>query len=161
MHVTRSNFFRRILRSEALDYKSYFFSEQPFYGNYSTLDPHTNIVISHAFAYSSRWRRKPWQGLWINRNHFLISGEDVIWSVLMRRNWTPSKISQIVFVECFHSRGQHLFKFIRTKESICITEKRVQLPRDWFGTPTWPPFRCFGTPIWPPWRHVKTIEWIL
>ena len=31
----------------------------PFYGNYSTLDFHTNIVIFHAFAYSSRWRRKP------------------------------------------------------------------------------------------------------
>ena len=58
-----SNFFRRILRSEGLVYKSYiFFSEQPFYGNYSTLDSHTNTVISvisHAFAHSSRWRRKP------------------------------------------------------------------------------------------------------
>ena len=28
-------------------------------GNYSTLVSHTNTVISHAFAYSSRWRRKP------------------------------------------------------------------------------------------------------
>ena len=36
-----------------------FFSEQPFYGNFSTLDSHTNTVISHTFAYSSRWRRKP------------------------------------------------------------------------------------------------------
>ena len=35
----------------------------PFYWNYSTLDSHTNTVISRAFAYSSRWRRKPWQGL--------------------------------------------------------------------------------------------------
>ena len=35
----------------------------PFYGNYSTLDSHTNTAISHTFAYSSRWRRKPWQGL--------------------------------------------------------------------------------------------------
>ena len=35
-----------------------FFSEKPFYGNYSTLDSHTNTVISHTFAYSSRWRRK-------------------------------------------------------------------------------------------------------
>ena len=51
VHVTPSNFFRRILRSEALVYKSYFFSEQPFYGNYSTLDSHTNTVIFHAFAY--------------------------------------------------------------------------------------------------------------
>ena len=41
-----------------------FFSEGPFYGNYSTLDSHTNtVIISHAFTYLSRWRRKPWQGL--------------------------------------------------------------------------------------------------
>ena len=36
-------------------------------------------------------------------------------------------------------------------------KKGIQLPQDWFGTPTWPPFHCFGTPIWPPWRHVKTL----
>ena len=63
VNVTPSNFFRRILRSEALVYKSYFFSEQPSYGNYSTLESHKITVISHAFAYSSKWRRKPWQGL--------------------------------------------------------------------------------------------------
>ena len=34
------------------------------YGNYSTLDSHANTVISHTFAYSSRWRRKPWRGLY-------------------------------------------------------------------------------------------------
>ena len=50
VHITPSNVFRRILRSEALVYKSYFFSEQPFYGNHSTLDSHTNTVVSHAFA---------------------------------------------------------------------------------------------------------------
>ena len=38
-----------------------------------------------------------------------------------------------------------------------LHKKRVQLPEDWFGTPTWPPFHCFRTPIWPPWRHVKTL----
>ena len=38
-----------------------------------------------------------------------------------------------------------------------VHEKRVQLPEDFLGTPTWPPFHCFGTPIWPPWRHVKTL----
>ena len=53
VHVTPSVCFRRILRSEALVYKSYFF-RQPFYGNYSTLDSHTITVISHAFSYSSR-----------------------------------------------------------------------------------------------------------
>ena len=31
-----------------------------------------------------------------------------------------------------------------------LHKKRVQLPGDWFRTPTWPPFHCFGTPIWPP-----------
>ena len=45
----------------------------------------------------------------------------------------------------------------------CLHKKRVQLPQDWFGTPTWPPFHCFGTPIWPPWRHsivisLRTVE---
>ena len=38
-----------------------------------------------------------------------------------------------------------------------LHKKKVQLPQDWSGTPTWPPFHCFGTPIWPPWRHVKTL----
>ena len=38
-----------------------------------------------------------------------------------------------------------------------LHKKRVQLPQDWFGTPTWPPFYCFGTPIWTPWHHVKTL----
>ena len=38
-----------------------------------------------------------------------------------------------------------------------LHKRRVQLPQDWLGTPTWPPFHCFGTPIWPPWRHVKTL----
>ena len=38
-----------------------------------------------------------------------------------------------------------------------LHKKRVQLPEDWLGTPTWPPFHCLGTPIWLPWRHVKTL----
>ena len=38
-----------------------------------------------------------------------------------------------------------------------LHEKRVKLPEDFLGTPTWPPFHCFGTPIWPPWRRVKTL----
>ena len=36
-----------------------------------------------------------------------------------------------------------------------LHKKRVQLPQDWFGTPTWPPFHCFGTPIWP---HLTSCE---
>ena len=38
-----------------------------------------------------------------------------------------------------------------------LHKKGTQLPKDWFGTPTWPPYYCCGTPIWPPWRHVKTL----
>ena len=38
-----------------------------------------------------------------------------------------------------------------------LHKKRVQLPQDWFGTPTWPPFHYIGTPIWLPWRHTKTL----
>ena len=60
-------------------------------------------------------------------------------------------------IERFHSRGKHLCKFIVTKESV-LHKKRVQLPKDFLGTPTWPPFHCFGTPIWPPWGHVKTLN---
>ena len=36
-------------------------------------------------------------------------------------------------------------------------KKRVKLPPDFLGTPTWPPFACLGTPIWPPLHHVKTL----
>ena len=38
-----------------------------FYGNYSILDSHTNIVISHTFAYSSRWRGNPDMVYYLNR----------------------------------------------------------------------------------------------
>ena len=33
-----------------------------------------------------------------------------------------------------------------------LHKEKVQLPQDWFGTPTWPPFHCFG------WLF---LEWIL
>ena len=29
-----------------------------------------------------------------------------------------------------------------------LHKKKVHLPRDWFGTPTWSPFQCFRTPKW-------------
>ena len=54
-----------------------------------------------------------------------------------------------------HSRGQHFFPFsIFEQRRKRLHTKRVQLPEDSFGTPTWPPFHCFGTPIWPPRRKV-------
>ena len=45
-----------------------------------------------------------------------------------------------------------------------LHKKIVQLPQDWFGTPTWLPFHCFETPTWPPWRDVKTLctrSWLI
>ena len=37
----------------------------------------------------------------------------------------------------------------------CLHKERIQLPKDFLDTPTWPPFHCFETSTWPPWRHVK------
>ena len=57
---TPPKFFRTILCFVALVYNWYFFQNSRFT---ALLDSHTNTAISHAFAYSSRWRRKPWQDL--------------------------------------------------------------------------------------------------
>ena len=64
-------------------------------------------------------------------------------------------------IECFHSRGQRGQRHVACvywNKRKRLHKKRVELPQDWFGTPTWPPFHCFGTSIWPPWRHVKTLH---
>ena len=75
--------------------------------------------------------------------------------------------------KCPHSRGKNLNKqyyraFSLTRPASMLIywnkrkhlhEKRIQLPEDFLGTPTWPLFLCFETPIWPPWRrHVKTLK---
>ena len=60
-----------------------------------------------------------------------------------------SELLNLWCIERFHSRDQYLCKFIGTKE-YCLHKKRNQLPGDWFGTPTWPPFYCFETTVWPP-----------
>ena len=52
--------------------------------------------------------------------------------------WACENQQLRIIIECFHSRGQHLCKFIGKKTS--LHEKRVELPEDWFGTP----FYCFG-----------------
>ena len=61
-----------------------------------------------------------------------------------------------VAIECFSLTWPASMQ-IYWKNRKCLHKKRVQLPEDWFGTPTWPRFYCFGTPIWPPWPHVKTL----
>ena len=35
----------------------------------------------------------------------------------------PSQFLQAYFIECFHSRGQHLCKFIGTRERVCIRKE--------------------------------------
>ena len=75
-HVTPSVLFSVDSLEMKLSLQFIFFSEQPFYGNYSTLDSHTNTVISHAFVYSSRWRRKPWQGLFLSSSHLKVKNID-------------------------------------------------------------------------------------
>ena len=59
--------------------------------------------------------------------------------------WTNNSETNNANIECFHSSGQHICKSIG-KQRKRLHKKRVQLPGDWFGTPTWPPFHCFGTP---------------
>ena len=80
---------------------------------------------------------------------------DTIWLFFFWLGTEKVKKCKFVSILCFRSRGQHLCKFIGTKKK-GLYKKRVQLPQDWFGTPTWPPFHCFRTHIWPPRRHVKT-----
>ena len=36
-----------------------------------------------------------------------------------------------------------------------LHQKRLQIPQDRLGSPTWPPSHCFGTPIRLKYRHVK------
>ena len=60
--IRLSIFFSRIFRSEALVYNnySYYFSVEPFYANYLTLDSRTNAKISYAVAPLSSWLPKIW-----------------------------------------------------------------------------------------------------
>ena len=88
VHVNALKFFQENPWEWSSSLQIIFFSEQPFYRNYSTLDSHTKTVISHVFAYLSRWCRKPWQDLlrwvfflWLNlclwpslwNGHFFLS----------------------------------------------------------------------------------------
>ena len=71
-------------------------------------------------------------------------------------------------IECFHSRGQHLCKFIGTKESVCISKEFIS-HRIGLGHQHGHRFIVLGHQygrrfivlghkilIWPPLRHVKT-----
>ena len=58
------------------------------------------------------------------------------------------RLAETRTIERFHSLGQHLCRFIGTKERVYI--KKNSTPLDCLGTPTWPRFHCFATQIWPP-----------
>ena len=61
------------------------------------------------------------------------------------------------FLECFHSRGQRLCKFIGTKETVCI-RKEFNSYRIGLGHQHGRRFIVLRYhAIWPPWRHVKIL----
>ena len=70
---------------------------------------------------------------------------------------TPCKQGLKLPILCFHSRGQHLCKFIGTEESVYI-RKEFNSHRTCLGPKHGP--APFGTQIWPPWRHVKTHNYL-
>ena len=104
VHVMPLIFFSRILRSEALVYKSYFF-RRAIFGNYSTLDSYTNTAISHTFAYLSRWCRNPWQSLYnpllklLSHNFHHSSCSHVLGNKKVHAYYVPSREKQAQFYE--------------------------------------------------------------
>ena len=81
---------------------------------------------------------------------------NISWRLQRRKRSTYYLLHWLIIIERFHSHGQHIRKFFWNKRKR-LHKKSVQIPKNLFGTPTWPPFYCFRTPIWPPWRHVKTL----
>ena len=57
--------------------------------------------------------------------------------------------SNIRGYRAFSLTWQASMQIYRDKRRL-LHKKRIQLRKDFLGTPTWPPFHCFGTPIWPP-----------
>ena len=53
-----------------------------------------------------------------------------------------------------HSRKEGWF---HSSYANLIGTKKVQIPQDWFGSPTWPPFHFCGTPIWRTWSHLNVM----
>ena len=72
---------------------------------------------------------------------------------LRRKFWMITKIMSVQSV-CTRLSSSHANLLEQKK---CLRKKRVELPQNWFGTPTWLLFHCFGTPIWRPRRHVHTL----
>ena len=107
-----------------------FFSEQPFYGNYLTLDSHTNTVISHTFAYSSRWRRKLWQGLFLSALQ-KVRGNLELFNACLKSFKTSSRWISAVNIKWLYN---HKTVINRTKISSLIVN--VIISQFWILQPT-------------------------
>ena len=82
---------------------------------------------------------------------------EIFWFVMYPwGNFTDETLHALFDIECFHSRGQRLCKFIDSKESVCM-RKELNSHRTGLGHQHGRHFIVFGTPIWPPWRHVKLL----
>ena len=114
----------------------------------------------------SPWVVLKWMNLWTNCEETflyefsLVSCEHIYIHLLFYEPKRKKKTLQE-----YHHKMHHYSVFSLTWPASMQTywnkrkrlhKKRVQLPQDWFGTQTWPPFHWFGTQIWPPWHHVKT-----
>ena len=93
--------------------------------------------------------RRQWRGVGRGHEGYKHTSSPVLNQVLISKKdrYRVFSLTRPAYMQIYWNKRTRLHK------------KRVQLPEDWFGTPTWPPFHCFGTPIWPPWRHVKTLYW--
>ena len=126
------------------------------------------------FIYISIW--KPfWKRVYIHPFSKRFSYRDIYKYTFVFLHMRPCAFFTRYCPTCEKTRKEHVadFKRIADNRAFSLTwqasmqiywdkrkrlhKKRVQLPKDFLGTPTWPPFRCFRTPIWPPWRHVKTL----
>ena len=114
-----------LLRSFSL--QLIFFSEKLFYWTYLTLDSHTNTVISHTFAYSSRWRRKPWQGL-LHFDMDLLKCIFIVQFILgWKEEWAVYWVSQLP--------PNHLVSVVHHSTICCFADprspKKVVLAHKW------------------------------
>ena len=96
-----------------------------------------NTLLVPNFSGTWIWRGLIFEGLWF-QDLCTIAKSQNFTNIAFSPTWPES-------MQIYWNKRNRLHK------------KRVQLPQDWLGTLTWPPFHWFGTSIWPPWRHVKTL----
>ena len=111
-----------------------FFWEQPFYRNFSTLDSHTNTVISHTFASSSRWRRKPWQGLFLSALQ-KVRGNLELFNACLKSFKTSGRWISAVNIKWLYN---HKTMINRTKISLIVN---VIISQFWFESFSPPPLQ--------------------